>query len=227
MRRIPAVFMAAFILSVVFGLAGWQTQQNFGTGLPVGLFFSPPTFTISTVGGGNGTLALAGNTSGTATLAAPAVAGTATNPLLISNSLQFPSGTALNWNNDVGFSRISAVVVAVGNGAAGNTTGLVKTAGLISGGTAAALTGTGACATFGAQTGGAMAGQSSCSGVTAASTLTITPGTTAPNGWICTVYDQTTRANLFQQTANAPTTCTLTATSVTQNDVFVYQAISF
>jgi len=54
------------------------------------------TLTISVAGGGAGTLALSGNTSGTATFAAPAVAGTATNPVTISNVLSLPNGTAAN-----------------------------------------------------------------------------------------------------------------------------------
>lgn len=97
----------------------------------------------------------------------------------------------------------------------------------VAAGTAAALTGTGACATFSTQTGGSWAGRATCTAATAASTLTITPGTTAPNGWICYVQDQTTRANLFQQTSTTTGACTLTATSVTQNDVFVFTAIAF
>lgn len=105
--------------------------------------------------------------------------------------------------------------------------GVVQAPGLYASGTAAALTGTGACATFSTQTGGAWAGRATCTAATAASTLTITPGTTAPNGWVCSVYDQTTRANLFQQTATVAASCTLTATSVTQNDVFVFTAIAF
>jgi hypothetical protein len=60
----------------------------------------------------------------------------------------------------------------------------------------------------------------------AASTLTITPGTTAPNGRVCYVQDQATRANLLQQTSNTTTSCTLTATSITQNDVFVRKLVS-
>lgn len=98
---------------------------------------------------------------------------------------------------------------------------------LISTGTAAPLTGTGACATITTQTGGSWAGRATCTGTTGASTLTITPGITAPNGWICNVQDQTTRANLFQQTATVAASCTLTVTSVTQNDVFVFSAIAF
>lgn len=220
-------FLMAVILVAMLGVAAWQNQNFGGVGLPAGLTFAVPTFTVSSAGNGNGVLALSGTTSGTATFTAPAVAGTATNPVLVSNSLQLASGTVYNWNADTGLSRTAAASAALGNGTAGNTTGSLRLAAIVSGGTAAGLTGTGACATFGAQTGGALAGQSSCTAATAASTLTITPGTTAPNGWICYVQDQTTRANLLQQTANNQTTCTLTATSVTQNDVFVYQAISF
>lgn len=105
--------------------------------------------------------------------------------------------------------------------------GLVSSPSISASGIAAGLTGTGACATFSNQTGGPWAGSAKCTGVTAASTLTITPGQTAPNGWTCSVYDETTRANLFQQTSHTTTTCVLTATSVTQNDVFVFKAIAF
>jgi hypothetical protein len=94
-------------------------------------------------------------------------------------------------------------------------------------GTAATLTGTGACATIITQSGGLWAGSAKCTGTTGASTLTITPGPTAPNGWVCNVQDETTRANLFRQTSHSTTACTLTITSVTQNDVFVFSAIAF
>jgi len=101
------------------------------------------------------------------------------------------------------------------------------TGGMIAGGTAAALTGTGACATITTQTGGSWGGRATCTGVTAASTFIITPGTTAPNGWSCEAFDQTTRANLLQQTSTTATACTLTATSITQNDVIVFRATGF
>src|ERR1035441_799469 len=64
-----------------------------------------------------------GSTSGTATLTWPAVAGTITNPILVSNSLQLPSGTVLNWNNDTSISRIAAGSLAIGNGTAGDYSG--------------------------------------------------------------------------------------------------------
>lgn len=109
-----------------------------------------------------------------------------------------------------------------------DTSGNVSTIGsLISKGTAAGLSGTGACLTITTQSGGAWAGSAKCTGTTGAATLTITPGTTAPNGWICNVQDETTRGNLFQQTSHTTTTCVLTVTSVTQNDVFVFSASAF
>jgi len=94
-------------------------------------------------------------------------------------------------------------------------------------GTAASLTGTGACATITTQHGGSWAGDAKCTGTTGASTITITPGVTALNGWVCYVQDETTRANLFQQTSHSTTSCTLTITSVTQNDVFVFSAVAY
>ena len=50
------------------------------------------TLTIGVAAGGNGVLALAGNTSGTATFTAPAVAGTSTNGVTMSNVLLAPLG---------------------------------------------------------------------------------------------------------------------------------------
>lgn len=73
--------------------------------------------------GASGVLALGGTTSGTATLTAPAVAGTATNAISISNSTSLPSGTVRDWNGDTGLSRDSAGVVDVGTGAAGSKAG--------------------------------------------------------------------------------------------------------
>ena len=107
------------------------------------------------------------------------------------------------------------------------TTDLVQLTSLAAIGTAATLTGTGACATITTQHGGSWAGDAKCTGTTGASTLTITTGITAPTGWVCHVQDETTRANLFQQTSNSQTACVLTVTSVTQNDVFVFSAVAY
>ena len=94
-------------------------------------------------------------------------------------------------------------------------------------GTPAVFTGTGACATFSGSVGGAWAGSGECTGGTAASTLTITFTVTQPHGYACYVQDETTPANLFQQTSHSPTTCVFTIASVTHNDVFVFSAIGF
>lgn len=63
-----------------------------GGGLPTGLTFVSPTFTVSSAGNGNGCVALSGNTSGTATLCAPPVAGTSSNPVAASNAMTGPNG---------------------------------------------------------------------------------------------------------------------------------------
>jgi hypothetical protein len=104
--------------------------------------------------------------------------------------------------------------------------GGVNAPGLISAGTAATLTGTGACATITTQTGGATVGRATCTGATAASTFTINTGITAANGWVCNVQDQTT-AQTSRQTSTATNSCTFTFTSVTANDVLVFTATGF
>lgn len=138
-------------------------------------------------------------------------------------NMQAPSASS-GANGGLYFERSTGGVL----GRASETTGWqFLTAPTSLSGVTAALTGTGACATITTQTGGEWAGRATCTAATAASTLTITPGTTAPNGWVCAVQDQTTRANLLQQTSTTATACTLTATSITQNDVFVFTAIAF
>lgn len=70
------------------------------------------------VGTTAGVLNLSGLTSGTATLTAPAVAGTATNPIVSSNAIQVPSGTSFQFaNGNQIFDSGSALSVFVG----GNT----------------------------------------------------------------------------------------------------------
>jgi hypothetical protein len=143
--------------------------------------------------------------------------------------LQFGGFQTLSLNSagDTGITRVAANQLGVGNGTDGDVSGMIQAAALESGGSNAALTGTGACATFSTQTGGAMSGRFTCTGTTGASTITITPGKTAANGWWCLVQDETTRANLAQQTSTVAASCTLTATSITQNDVLVFHVTAF
>lgn len=90
-----------------------------------------------------------------------------------------------------------------------------------------AITGTGACGTVSTQTGNLYTGKATCTGSTGASTFIITPGITATNGWRCNASDQTTAANLLQQSASSTTTCTLTAAAVNANDVIVFTVVPY
>jgi hypothetical protein len=96
----------------------------------------------------------------------------------------------------------------------------------VAAGTAAGLTGTGACATITTQKGGAWAGQATCTGTTGASTFIITAGTTAPNGWSCTASDLTTAANILRQSTVSATACTIAGT-VNANDVLTFTAVAY
>lgn len=105
---------------------------------------------------------------------------------------------------------------------------VIASAPLASGGTQATITGTGACATHDTQAGGAFAGNVRCTSGTAASTIIITPGTTAPNGWSCYGSDNTSGHELAgAQTGGSQTNCTLKFSSVTLNDFINFGAIAF
>lgn len=95
-----------------------------------------------------------------------------------------------------------------------------------SSGTAATLTGTGACATRSNQLGGATAGEAKCTGTTGASTLIITTGITATNGWSCWGSDITHTLAGSQSVASA-TAPVLTFTSVTANDTLTFGCVAY
>jgi hypothetical protein len=106
-----------------------------GTGAQGSFAGSLKLTTLTAVGGVSsgsvgtaGVLTLVGSTSGSATFTAPAVAGTVTNPVLSSNSLELATGTVLSINAVAGLSGISslgAASLAIGNGTAGDTSGQV------------------------------------------------------------------------------------------------------
>lgn len=250
-----------------------------GGGLPAGLTFGVPTLTVSTAGSGNGAVALSGTTSGTATFTAPAVAGTRTNGVTMTNGILGPDGAAATptygftnsangmWQSggaliftqpssntmffqvngtttthvltatsfdmgstsiarfanaagpqgatfDVGTSRSAAGVLAVGNATAGDTTGKMKAAGYLSGGTAFA---TNAGCGEAAPSDGATAGRIVTAGSTSCTTIvTMGNSATAPHGWSCQVQDITTAAdrNNPTYTSNATTVTIVTGTIV-------------
>lgn len=90
---------------------------------------------------------------------------------------------------------------------------------------ATVLTGTGACLTQSASF-TTIAGQTTCTGTTGASTLIITPGFTAPHGFSCFANDVTHTLS-GSQSAISATACTMTFTSVTANDILTYGAVAY
>lgn len=101
------------------------------------------------------------------------------------------------------------------------TGNFLSTANLEAGGTQAGLSGSGgACGTRSSQHGGAWAGDVTCGGTTGATTLLITPGTTAAHAFVCGGSDTTSGHELAAaQSGLSTTTCTLKWSSVTINDV--------
>jgi hypothetical protein len=207
-------------------------------GLPSGLAYAAPTLTVSTVGTGNGQLALSGNTSGTATLTAPAVAGTSTNAVISSNVIGVPDGGASNpaiqrsaasntglffSGNNSAFSG-SGTIAAIFVGSPGLSG--TNTIGMVANGTSGSLAGTGACATTTTVVSGGWAGNLTCTGTTGASTLVVTPGFTAAHGFSCWANDLTTAANILRQSAESTTTCTIAGT-VNASDVLTFGAIAY
>lgn len=99
-----------------------------GSALPTGLTFAVPTLTVSTAGSGNGCVALSGNTSGTATICAPAVAGTSANPSAYSNVSGLPDGTAGNpaygFTSDAGLGWYKAAAGQIAAATDGGNVGI-------------------------------------------------------------------------------------------------------
>lgn len=125
----------------------------------------------------------------------------------------------------VGYDGTTAHFTSITADAHGNITAGTAIA---AGGTQAGITGTGACATTSNQAGGSWAGNVKCTGTTGASTLTITPGTTAPAGWHCSGSDNTSGHELAgSQSGGSATSCTLKFSSVTANDFIDFGLTAF
>jgi hypothetical protein len=93
-----------------------------------GLITAQAGIEVGVPGTTSGVITLAGSTSGQASITAPAIAGTSANPVLFSNGINIPAGTAYSINNDTGLSRQSAGIVAVGNGTPGDISGTIQAA---------------------------------------------------------------------------------------------------
>lgn len=151
--------------------------------------------------------------------------------LFLTNGYQMPSGGRIQWSSgavglasDTGISRVAAKVVAIGTGAAGNTTGTLENSADIRVGTK--FTSNAGCSET-TLVGGATAGK--FTSVSTACTVIVTMGDadTAPNGWACSGYDITTPATgTFKEVATGATTASFTL-AVTASDVIIFQCIGF
>jgi hypothetical protein len=127
-----------------------------------------------------------------------------------------------NGSNTVTVGNSSVTDFYPGNGSANDhAKSLYHSAALIAGGSTPTLSGT--CTTS-TQVGGNTAGsfEASCT----AQTVIVTFATTAPNGWVCNAQDETTPADTLTQTAHSTTSCTLSGTTAS-NDNVVFSARAF
>jgi hypothetical protein len=123
----------------------------------------------------------------------------------------------LNSGGGIQFYSTGTLVASISTNGAATTTALVAS------GSVPTLSGT---CSAGTQVGGNTAGTFKASALCAAGTVILTFATTAPNGWVCNAHDQTTPADLVNQTANSATSCTLTGT-MANADVVAFDARAF
>ena len=88
-----------------------------------------------------------------------------------------------------------------------------------------APTASGSCS-VNTQTGGNTAGTFKANGACAAGTVILTFATTQPTGWVCDTHDQTTVADLMNQTANTTTSVTFSG-NMAANDVVAFKCMGF
>lgn len=169
-------------------------------------------------GSGNGTSALSGNLVFGCSPSAPGCfAFQPRKGAVISGVI----GNLVNMSNTQ-----TAVIQAIDTSGDLGVLGTVAGASFTASGSAATLSGTGACASRDSQSGGATAGQVQCTGTTGPSTLTITTGSTAPHGWSCWASDITHTSAGSQSTASARAPV-ISFTSVTANDVLTFGCLAY
>ena len=227
--------------------------RSSGSGVPTydGLFFLPPTGSQTRnnlvsipnklviqgpAASGNGSLTYTSTCNGKSipcpVLAIDVIPGTTNGHVQESttaNVLTFPAG--LGAISQVVGPSDQALQVGTQNNQnmklIPNGTGLVEaSSGLAAIGSAPTLSGTGACASISTELGGSWAGSLKCTGSTGASTVTITPGVTAPNGWSCSSSD-VTAGEAGAQSASSTAACTVKFSSVTSGDVLTFTAVAF
>jgi hypothetical protein len=124
---------------------------------------------------------------------------------------------------DTGLSRSAAGYVVAGNGTAGNATGKFGAASHIA--TGASPTGTTGSCSASALAGGSTAGKFTAP-LCASGTIILSGLPAAPTGYTCDAKDQTTPADLLNQTANSTTSVTFTGTTAL-NDVIVFKCMGW
>lgn len=175
---------------------------TFNTITASGLITAQAGVQIGVVGVTAGQIQLEGSTSGAVTITAPAVAGTASNPVVFSNSIQAPSGGAFVLGGDTGLSRASAAVVDVGNGTPGDSSGTINASAYQVGGTAIAAsnlsngtTGTGSIVLAASPT---LSGTITAAAITASGLITADDGIKVASG---KVIEFSTDTGLSRQSA--------------------------
>jgi hypothetical protein len=146
--------------------------------------------------------------------------------MLSTGRFTFCPSTTMNCTIDTGISRSGIDIVALGNGASGDTTAKVKASGYMSLGTK--FTTNNGC-TDSATAGGATAGTFTTGSTSCTEVITMGDSATAPNGWSCTVVDITTLAdvtNPHQTTSNA-TTATIVTGTVVVGDKIQFSCIGY
>jgi hypothetical protein len=156
-----------------------------------------------------------------------AIAINTTSWLYFSNTAEFQIGNPVS----AGWGFNAAGVIEFNNGTRG-TLAEAKVRSLVGGGSAPSLSGT-CVVVAGTQAGGNTIGKFSIPAGNCAqnTTVILTFGFTAPNGWHCNATDHTTVAAIFAETgALSPTTATLTITSATAAvaaDVVTFACFAF
>lgn len=157
--------------------------------------------------------------------ASPTAAISAGNMFLGSlNTLKWSSTTAWNGAADTAVSRQSAHTIAFGTGSAGDSNAQTKAAGYISVGTK--FTSSGGC-TETLLAGGATVGVFHAQTVGSCSTIvTMGSSSVAPTGWLCTVFNSSTPANVWRQSGFSTTSATFTGTAAA-NDQINFACLGF
>ena len=129
------------------------------------------------------------------------------------------------WDN-VNSSYLWLKLTTGGNATIGEQNSNVLTlVGSIAAKAGATPTASGSCAVTN-QTGGQIAGSFKANGACSGGTVVLTFAATQANGWACDAHDETTPADLMNQTAHTTTSATFTGT-MAANDVVVWKCIGF